>query len=73
MESHRSTFHVQAIWLTVEQPDGAVDYYALDEEGALILTDGKLIPHHSVRDDCSNEIMTNIRYQSQLNYRLNTL
>lgn len=46
MENFRPSFHVPAVWLTVDRPDGTVEYYELDKEGNLVLTNGLLIPHH---------------------------
>lgn len=46
MENFRPSFHVPAVWLTVDRPDGTVEYYQLDEEGNLVLNDGILAPHH---------------------------
>lgn len=65
MENFRPSFHVPAVWLTVDRPDGTVDYYQLDKEGNLILTNGLLIPHHTEK---SNNTVSNYINYNQCSY-----
>lgn len=46
METDRSSFRVPASWITVDRPDGAVEYYKLNTEGDLELVDSQIAPHH---------------------------
>ena len=57
----RPAFHVSAAWLTVDRPDGTVDYFELDEEGELVLHGGNLIPHHTEKKPI-NEQDINVIY-----------
>ena len=38
-------YHIQARWITVETENGLV-YFLLDDDGELVLTNGKVIPDH---------------------------
>lgn len=46
MAEYRPSFSVPAAWIAIDMPDGTVEYYQLDEDGCLVLTNGLPIPHH---------------------------
>lgn len=46
MSEYRPSFFVPAAWIMVETPNGTVEYFKLDEDGNLILSNGELVPHH---------------------------
>jgi hypothetical protein len=46
MESSRTHYHIPASWITVQRPNGTIEYYGLNPSGGLILTNGRPIPHH---------------------------
>lgn len=45
MESPCAGYRVPASWITVQQPNGTVEYYELDHQGDLICTNGRLVPY----------------------------
>jgi hypothetical protein len=50
------TNRVAAAWVTVQKPNGTIEYYELDARGGLVLTDGHVVPHHV----CWAESNTNV-------------
>ena len=53
MAEYRPLFSVPAAWITIDTSDETVEYYQLDEDGCLVLTNGIPIPHH-VEKRCDN-------------------
>lgn len=47
MAEYRPSFHIAAAWIAIDTSDGTVEYYQLDEDGCLVLTDGIPVPHHT--------------------------
>jgi hypothetical protein len=47
MRTGRPTFHVKARWITIDQPLGS-HYYRLDDDGHLVLINGKVLAHKFV-------------------------
>lgn len=39
-------YHIQARWITVETENGGLVYFKLDDDGDLVLTNGKVVPDH---------------------------
>jgi hypothetical protein len=46
MFAYPPTDRAAAAWITVEKPDGTIEYYELDAQGGLVLTNGRVVPHH---------------------------
>lgn len=54
----RPVFRVPALWLTVDRPDGTVDYFLLNQDGNLVLTNGEVLPHHTEKPRQFNRYKT---------------